>query len=196
MSRKRDNSKIVRVLGILGSPRRGGNAEIMLDSALEGARSAGAVTDKISLNEMSIKPCQECGGCDKTGECVIRDDMDVIYGKVDASDAVILASPIFFGELTAQTKIMIDRFQSRWVKKYRLKKTSASGKRGLFLCVSAWRKDDFFENAKKIVKIFFIVLDIDYAGEIWASGISLKGSIRKDPELLGRAFKMGKELVS
>lgn len=184
------------VLGILGSPRRGGNAEVLLDKALEGARSGGASVEKISLNELSIRPCQECGGCDDTGECVIADDMAAIYRSVNKADVVILASPIFFGELTAQTKAMIDRFQCRWVSKYRLKNTSATGKKGAFLCVSAWHKEEFFENAKKIAKIFFVVLDIAYAGDVWCQGVSKNGDIEKHPDSLEAAFKLGKALVS
>ena len=186
----------MNVLGILGSPRRGGNAERLLDKALEGASVSGASVEKISLNELSIRPCQECGGCDDTGECVIADDMTVIYDSIDKADVVILASPVFFGELTAQTKAMIDRFQCRWVKKYRLKNTSSAGKKGAFLCVSAWHKEEFFENAKKIAKIFFVVLDIAYAGDVWCQGVSGKGDIEKHPDSLEAAFKLGKDLVS
>jgi multimeric flavodoxin WrbA len=186
----------MRVLGILGSPRRGGNAEVLLDRALDGARACGASIEKISLNELAIRPCQECGGCDSTGECVIADDMAMVYSKVDKTDRIILASPIFFGELTAQTKAMIDRFQCRWVKKYRLKTAVDSGKRGAFLCVSAWHKEDFFENAKKIVKIFFVVQDIAYSGDVWCKGISGKGEIEKHSDSLETAFKLGKALVS
>lgn len=185
----------MNVLGILGSPRRGGNTEVLLDKALDGARSSGASVEKMSLNELAIKPCQECGGCDDTGECVIADDMAMIYSKVDKADRIILASPVFFGGLTAQTKAMIDRLQCRWVAKYRLKKTLDTGKRGIFLCVSAWHKDEFFDNAKKIVKIFFVVLDIAYIGDLWCKGISGKGDIIKDKESLDAAFKLGKDLV-
>jgi len=186
----------MKVLGILGSPRRGGNAERLLDMALDGARESGASVEKISLNELTIRPCQECGGCDDTGECVVADDMAAVYSSIDRADRIILASPIFFGELTAQTKAMIDRFQCRWVGKYRLKNTPDAGKKGVFLCVSAWRKEDFFENAKKIVKIFFVVLDIKYAGDVWCKGVSGKEDIRDRPDSLEEAFRIGKALAS
>ena len=186
----------MNVLGILGSPRRGGNAEVLLDKALDGALASGASVEKISLNELRIRPCQECGGCDDTGECVISDGMDTVYNKIDKADAVIVASPIFFGEVTAQTKAMIDRFQCRWVGKYRLKKDPAAGKKGAFLCVSAWHKDEFFENAKRVIKIFFVVLGIAYIGDVWCQGVSGKGDIEKRPDSLEAAFKLGKDLVS
>ena len=186
----------MNVLGILGSPRRGGNAEVLLDKALQGAESCGASTEKLCLNELAIRPCQECGGCDDTGECVIADDMAMVYGKIDKADRIILASPVFFGGLTAQTKAMIDRFQCRWVRKYRLKTAPEAGKKGAFLCVSARHKEEFFENAVRIARIFFIVLDIAYAGDVWCKGVSDKGEIAKHPDSLEEAFKLGKALVS
>src|SRR3989338_6879148 len=162
-----------KVLGISGSPRRGGNTEILLDEALEGSRSRGAKIEKIVLNDLRFKPCQECGGCDKTGKCIIEDDLEMVYEKVEEADCLIIASPIFFGSLSAQLKMMIDRFQCTWVKKYILKKRwGISGKakrRGVFLCVSAAKKNEFFENADRIMKIFFRTLDIDYFGHIFRS---------------------------
>ena len=108
---------MTKVLGISASPRRGGNAEVLLDAALSGAAGAGAIVEKIILNELCLKPCQACDGCSKTGACIIKDDMRQIYKKVDETDALIVASPIYFGSLAAQAKIMIDRFQPYWVRK-------------------------------------------------------------------------------
>ncbi len=72
----------MKVLGIYGSPRQGGNSDLLLDKVLEGAGSAGAEIQKIYVREMKISGCQECGGCDKTGECVIPDEMHKIYPKL------------------------------------------------------------------------------------------------------------------
>src|SRR3989338_242360 len=128
----------MNVLGISSSPRKGGNSDVLLDEALAGASSAGATVAKIVLNDLTFRPCQECGGCDTTGICVVRDDMGGVYEKFAEADIVILASPIFFGSLSAQLKMMIDRFQCAWVKKYLLKKrVTKPGKRkkkGIFLC--------------------------------------------------------------
>ncbi|MBI4974861.1 MAG: flavodoxin family protein, partial [Candidatus Omnitrophica bacterium] len=155
----------MKILGISGSPRKGGNTDTLLDKALEGAQSAGARVEKIALNDLNFKPCQECGGCDETGICVIDDDMQLVYRSLNSADAVIVASPIFFGSVTAQVKMMIDRLQSLWVLKYVLRKaaTARRKRKGIFLCVSAARKKRFFENAKSIIKIFFATLDIKYA---------------------------------
>ena len=99
------------VLGINGSPRRGGNTDILLRRLLEGAEAGGADTDIIVLNDLKFVPCQECARVREDGTCKVQDDMQTVYEKVTAADAVVLASPIFFGSLSAQTKMMIDRLE-------------------------------------------------------------------------------------
>ena len=112
----------MKVLGINGSPRIGGNTDILLDKVLEGARSKGADTEKIILNKLKYSGCQECEAVKDDGSCIVQDDMQGVYKKIKATDVFILASPIFFGSLSAQTKMMVDRFQCAWRVKYILKK--------------------------------------------------------------------------
>lgn len=188
----------MKVLGISGSPRKAGNTDTLLDKALEGAKSAGGQVEKIVLNDLNIRPCQECGGCDETGICVIADDMQLVYKKLNGADAVIVASPIFFGSITAQLKTMIDRLQSLWVLKYVLKKagTARRRRRGIFLCVSAARKKRFFENAKSIIKIFFATLDIKYAGDLCLGGLDKREAVTERRDALKKAFELGRALVA
>ena len=187
----------MKVLGISASPRRGGNTEILLDRALEGAASRGAATEKVILNELRYKPCQECGGCSSTGVCVIHDDMRLIYAKLSNADAIIVSSPIFFGTISAQLKAMIDRHQCSWISKYVLKKCSLSRKmrKGAFLCVGGSGVRKFFEHAKKIVRIFFATLDIAYTHELFYPGIDDKGGILKNKKALDEAYEIGRGIV-
>ncbi|MFA5145982.1 MAG: flavodoxin family protein [Candidatus Omnitrophota bacterium] len=185
----------MKILGIGGSPRKGGNTDILLDKALEGAGSAGASVEKIVLNDLEFKPCQECGGCRKTGACVIRDGMCAIYDKIKEADGLILASPVFFGSLSAQMKTMIDRFQCAWIKKYMLKIRDGKKRRGIFLSAGGYDKNDFFENARQIVKVFFKTIDTEYAGELFCGRIEDAGDINKRPDLLERAFRLGYQLI-
>jgi multimeric flavodoxin WrbA len=198
----------VKVLGILGSPRRGGNSEILLEEALRGARSKGAVTEKIYLGDLRFAGCIECGGCEKTGVCVLKDDMTPIYAKLKKSDAVVLASPIFFAGITAQLKAMIDRCQSEWVAKYILagdrsvEKTvtgpdlAPKRKRlGAFICVGGHKKDVFFQTAKKTVEVFFKTMDIDFSDEIFFGGVDKPGEIKKVKGALKEAFALGQRIV-
>jgi multimeric flavodoxin WrbA len=99
----------MKIVGILGSGRRGGNTEFLLDVALSQAQEHGATTDKISLKETSVAPCDGCLGCVKTGECVIHDDAQGIYEKMLEADGIVWSTPVYFWSMTAQTKILMDR---------------------------------------------------------------------------------------
>jgi len=185
------------VLGINGSPRIGGNIDILINKALNGAREKGARTEKIILNKLRFSPCQECENTRDDGVCIIEDDMQIIYKKVKEADVIIIASPIFFGSLSAQMKMMIDRFQCVWKAKYIFKKDLYKRKRiGGFICVQASKKRNFFNNAKTIVKNLFSVIDVEYKEELFCPGVDEKGEILKHPEFLNQAFELGKRIVS
>jgi multimeric flavodoxin WrbA len=187
----------MKVVGISGSPRRSGNSEILLNRALEGARLAGARVRKVILNELSFKPCQECGGCARTGVCVIKDGMEDIYKLLESADAVIISTPIFFASVSAQTKMMIDRFQCSWEAKYNLKKIGRSkARKGILISVAGSHRKDYFENARGIIKAFFATLDIEYSDELFLGGIDKKAEIDRDEKALDRAFALGQEIAS
>ena len=185
------------VLGINGSPRIGGNTDILLDKALEGAKSRGARTEKVILNTLKFSPCQECEDVRDDGTCIIEDDMQTLYRKIEEADAIILASPIFFGSLSAQTKMMIDRFQCLWGAKYILKKSMFKKKRrGCFISVEGSKRMDFFDNARSIVKNLFATIDVEYGEELFCAGVDKKGSILKHPDTLNDAFALGERIAS
>ncbi len=188
----------MKVLGIAGSPRRGGNTDLLLDEVMRGAASGGAEVKTIILNDLSIAPCQHCDGCRETGRCKVDDDMQMIYSQLEQADRVVLASPVQFMGVTAQTKAMIDRCQALWVRKYRLKLPPLGDDRerkGLFISVGAIKSADLFQPALATVKSLFKVLDITYAGELLFSGIDEKGAITKYPDALNQAFLAGQKLV-
>ncbi len=115
MESESDNS--MKVLGIYGSPRKGGNSDMLLDEALKGAADAGAAVSSLRCCDLDISGCMECAGCDATGECVVDDDMQQVYPLLGEADVIILASPIFFYSLPAQAKALIDRCQAMWCKR-------------------------------------------------------------------------------
>lgn len=104
--KKREKMKFI---GILGSSRKGGNTEVLLDVALEEAKENGILVDKILLRDKTIGPCDGCMGCVKTGKCVIEDDAQEIYNKMLVSDGIIWATPVYFWSMTGQTKTLMDR---------------------------------------------------------------------------------------
>ncbi len=185
----------VKVLGINGSPRSGGNTDIVIDKILEAVRNNGASVDKIIINDLDFKYCQECDDPDENGNCNFKDDMSTVYKKFKEANAVILASPIFFGSISGQAKMMIDRFQCAWRAKYILKKDAFPEKKiGAFIAVAASNRRDFFENAKSIIKNLFATLNIEYKEELFFSGIDEKGEILKHPDLLEKAYKLGESI--
>jgi len=187
----------MKILGINSSPRIGGNTDILLEKALEGARSTGAETEKVTLNTLKIAPCQECENLKDDGSCIIEDEMQGLYRKVLEADGIIMASPVFFGSLTAQAKTMIDRFQCLWRAKFVLKKNSVKKEKvGAFISVEASNREDFFINARSIVKNFFAVIDADYREEILCRGIDEKGRVRDHPDYLEKVFELGAKVAA
>jgi multimeric flavodoxin WrbA len=183
---------IMKVLGINGSPRIGGNTDILLDKVLEGAKSKGAETEKIILNELKFSPCQECEKMADDGLCLVKDDMQAVYEKIKRADAIVFASPVFFGSLSAQSKMMIDRFQCAWRAKYILKKDAGYKKiPGIFISLEGSTRKDFFENAKSIVKNLFATINAAYKDELFCAGIDEKLGILKRPDCLKKAFDLG-----
>src|SRR5271169_4203166 len=99
----------MKTIGILGSARKGGNTEILLDAALEEAQGRGGTTSKIVLRDKVIAPCNGCMGCAETGQCVIRDDMQEVYREIREADGIIWASPVYYWSMSGLTKTALDR---------------------------------------------------------------------------------------
>ena len=183
----------MKILAFQGSPRLGGNTDLLLEAFLEGAREAGAEAEKINLYRLNFKPCLECGECDQTGECVIPDDLKDVYPRMDAADVLVVASPIFFYNVTAYTQALIERSQARWVAKYVLKKALPPGqeKRGIFLSLGATKGKRLFEGVQRVVRYFFDALYARYEGGLFYRGIEKKGAIREHPSALKEAYELG-----
>ena len=185
----------MKVLGIYGSPRKRGNTDILLDKALEGARSAGAEVDSVYARELDISGCLECGGCDKTGKCVVKDDMQTIYPLLQAADVILLASPIFFYGMSSQVKALIDRSQAMWAKrmlgKTRDERKNYDSGKGYLIAVGATRGKNLFDGVQLVAKYFFDALDMSYEGGIFFRRIDAKAAIMDHPDALKAAFDLG-----
>ncbi|MEM4202398.1 MAG: flavodoxin family protein, partial [Candidatus Hadarchaeum sp.] len=100
---------MIKILGIVGSPRSGGNTEILVNETLKAAAKEGATTELLRLCDKEIKPCDGCRACRKTKECWIKDDFSPIFDKMVESDGIVIASPVYFSSATPQVKALIDR---------------------------------------------------------------------------------------
>ena len=181
-----------------GSPRREGNTDMLLGETLKAASDGNEII-QFTLNDMNIRPCQNCGGCDETGSCILTDDMDDIYSAIREADRIILASPIFFFGLSAQTKVMIDRCQSFWCEKYLLKKTIPSGphgRKGLLLLVGGMKKDTGIQCAGATATAFFRTISVPEHETLGYLSIDSKGAILNHPSALKDAYEAGAKLVA
>ncbi len=188
-----------KILAIYGSPRRCGNTSKLLARAVAGAKSAGAEVEEIVLRDLKMSPCLEIYGCKKDGRCVIQDDFQRIYDLLLACDGLMLASPIFFYTVSAHTKILMDRCQSLWVKKYWLEKqalaeTRIHRKKGLFISVGATSGKKLFEGTLLTVRYFFDALDADLWRTLLYRGLDGEKEVLARPECLDEAFDAGIEL--
>lgn len=187
-------------LGIYGSPRKGGNTDSLLDSALEGARAAGAAVRALYARDLVMSGCTECGGCDKTGKCVVQDDMQSVYPLLEEADRIYLASPIFFYGVTAQAKAVIDRSQALWSKRMLtkppgLRKSLDSGK-GYLIAAGATKGPKLFVCVELTARYFFDALDMTYEGGLLFRGLEKASDARKQPDLMEQAYRLGFEGAS
>lgn len=188
----------MKVLGILGSPRRQSNTEILLDRALRGAGEAGAETEKVAVSELKVGPCLEIYACLKDGKCAIKDDMQRLYEALLEADHIVFASPIFFYGITAQAKAVVDRCQALWVRRHVLGmgKEDQRARRGVFISVGATQGARLFDGAVLTVRYFFDAVGVRYAGDLLIRGIDGKAQVRERAEVLKDAFRLGQRLVS
>ena len=187
----------MEVLGIMGSPRRGGNTEILLDKALAGAEACGAQVEKIIISKLHISPCLEIYACLKDGNCTIKDDMQEMYPRLLKADRIIFASPIFFYGITSQAKALVDRCQALWARRHVLGIDQDRGKvrKGAFISVGATKGEKLFDGSILTVRYFFDAIGVKYTHELLVKGVDLRGEIEQHPAALQDAFALGQKLV-
>ncbi len=190
----------MRILGIYGSPRKGGNSDVLLDEALAAAAAAGAQVERLYCRKLkNLSGCLECGGCDETGECVVQDDMQEVYPLLEAAEAVVLAVPIFFYNMPAQAKALVDRAQACWagrmLRKTREQRKHYDAGRGWLIAVGATKGENLFSGVELTAKYFYDALDMSYERGLLVRGVEGKGSVKERPELLQQARDLGRGMA-
>ena len=190
---------MVRILAIYCSPRLKGNTSLLLKKAVQGALEAGAEVEEIILRDLNMSPCLEIYGCKKTGRCVIQDDFQKVYDQLLASHGLMLASPIFYYTVSAHTKILMDRCQSFWAKKYWVEKTPIekrkATRKGLFISVGATKGKKLFDGTLLSIRYFFDVLDTELWRSLLYRSLDFERDVLGHPEYLKEAYGAGKELL-
>lgn len=184
-------------LFILGSPRKNGNSATMSKTVAEGIlESSGNTFEYIYLNDLKIQPCQGCGGCNKTGECILKDDMQELYQKTRSADRLFLVSPNYFYSVTAQLKCYIDRCQAQWARKYLIdhRKTNDPHRTGYLLSCAATSGEKLFDGPILIVKCLCDTLNIQFGSPLLLRDMEHINTLRKMPDKLAYCRNFGAEL--
>ncbi len=175
----------MRVLGIVGSPRKGGNTDSMVEEVLRGAAEAGAEVDKVVLGDLRIEPCKACDVCRK-GECVIEDDFASVAGKMESAHVWVIGTPVYWWGPSAQTKAWIDRW-------YGLPRELFEGK-GVVLAVSSGGGRSYAELTISMLREVIPYLGMREMGLVHSGGSS-RGRAKSDTVLMSEARRIGKSIV-
>jgi len=187
------------VLGFQGSPRKKGNTDTLLTAFMETARQSGAETCIVNVYEQKIDPCIECSMCEKKGVCSIQDEMShKIYPMLRRADIVVMASPIFFYNVTAPLKALIDRTQTFWSRKYRLNMEDPRRKirKGFLLAIGATKGKTLFQGTIATAKYFYDAIGATSLGQLTYPQIEERGDINKHPTAISDAKDKALEIVS
>lgn len=171
----------MKTIGILGSTRKDGNTEFLLDVALEEAREHGGSASKIVLRDKVIAHCDGCMGCVRDGECVIKDDMQEVYEGIRQADAVIWASPVYYWSMTGLAKTALDRTFA-----LNFPKLQQAGKIGGLILVAGIRG---CVSAANPFHMYFIYNHM-FAAEFTWGYAGEKGAIKQDASAIGMARAM------
>jgi len=152
----------MKVVGFVASPRIDGNTAWVVDKILEGAKEHGAETEVWCSGNINLGPCKGCLSCVKTGRCIINDDMQKIYGALKQADALVLGSPIYMGQMSAQAKMFTDRLFAQISPRFSPKFKEENAGKKLVLAFTQGNPDpNMFQTYFDYTKRMFELLEFD-----------------------------------
>ena len=174
----------MNILILSGSPRKGGNTDLLVEAFAKGASQKHHV-EIVSVHDYKVNPCMGCNACfkNKTNTCVQNDDMPLIYEKMSRADMLVIASPVYFYGLSAQLKAVIDRLHNPIRDTFRLKKMA-------LLLVGAATLPELFDSILAQYRLCLNFFNLEDAGHVLVRGIKDKGDI-KNTDALHEAFHLG-----
>jgi multimeric flavodoxin WrbA len=197
---KEQGGKGADVVCLLGSPRRGGNSDVLAGRFMDTAGSLGARTRTFVLNDLDYRGCQGCMACKTRLErCILEDDLGEVLEAVRACDVLVLATPVYFGEVTGQLKLAIDRFFSFLVPGYARSahpSRLAPGKKLAFLIAQGHPKDKLFEDIFPRYKWFLRWMGFDETALVRALGVYDMGDVAGREDYLLQAEAAARQLLA
>ena len=183
----------MKIVAIMGSPRRGGNSDIMLDAFLSPRDSLHSL-EWIVPSRLNLGFCRGCRFCEAMGRCILRDDMDEVGEKLLEADKVVLSSPVFFYGFPASLKALVDRAQVFWSRKYKMGE-KFKPKEGFLLAVGATSGGKLFEGIVLTTRYFFDAWGCEYRGGLFFRGFDQKGAIGECQECLEEIKEAGRSFL-
>ncbi len=192
MAKKKD---VKKVLVLLGSPRKRGNSATLAEGIAKGARSVGAKVDTLFIHGMKIAPCRSCYACQKPNSagCSIKDDMQIVYKKLLEADAWIIASPVYWFTVSAQTKLWMDRCFALLPRA----KEAFEGKR-IAIAMSYGDNDPFKSGCVNALRTFqdaYGYVQANICGMVYGSAMDA-GEIKKNKSLMKEAEELGRQIAA
>ena len=185
-----------KVLIVNGSPRKNGNSAVLATEVAEGARSQGAEVETVRLQSLDIKPCDGCDTCRTTGNgCHIDDDMQLLYPKIRAADALVLAGPVYYFTVSAQTKLFMDRCHAIAMPD---DDSNALSDKPIGIVLVYGGEDAFGSGAVNALRTFqdaYSYIGARIVGTVHGTA-DVPGEVRDNIALMGQALELGKRLVS
>ncbi len=190
----------MKIVAILGSPRLSGNTASITDRFLQAAQKLGAETQSFTLNTLKFRGCQACMACKKSSEkCVLKDDLAEVLDAVLTADAVVLASPVYYGDLTAQMKAFFDRTYSFFTPDYLQpnKKWSRlpEGKKFVFVLTQGMPDEKYFADVFPRYSMFLKMYGVDEMHLIRACGLRNLDDAGKRPDVLKQADEIAAKIM-
>lgn len=190
----------MKVLAIMGSPRRGKNNDTLLDHILKGIQSKeeNVSTIRLNANDLNITPCTACDACSKRLGCIQKDGMADLIHSFNEANIILMTSPMYFNSITAQLKALIDRNQVVWSSKYALKHSLIDRHRrriGYMICTAGAPEHPYgLDGVIPILDLFFKSINADYYGNFFVNNVDER-PVYENEEILQKIYRAGQELV-
>jgi len=184
---------MAKILAVIGSPRKGGNTEILVSAIADGALGAGASVEMIHLGDLEVRECNGCHACWQGRPCSKADDMGTLYAKIAAADTIVFGTPVYWYGPTALMKAFIDRFV------YFNCAANRPMVRGKRAAVAVVLEETHEETWRPVLEFFgrsLAYLEMDLAETIVAPGVGEKGALRRQPQRLEEAYRLGERLAT
>jgi multimeric flavodoxin WrbA len=184
----------MKIVAVLGSPRPNSNSAAIAQKLLATANQLGAATEVYELNKMDFKGCQGCGSCKtKTDCCVIEDDLTPVFDSIKTADVLVMASPVYFGDLSGQLKCFFDRTYSYANPDFSSR--LAPGKKSVLILSQGAPVEDMFNDIHPRYERWLKMFGFEPNYLIRAIGVQGPGEVEDQPEVLAQAEEVARKLV-